>query len=79
MRIDELPKERNHSAYWLANEIGMTHGGLYKILHGKFKALNIEVLARICDALECKPSDLLVLEEDRPARRRPKPKSKTHP
>jgi putative transcriptional regulator len=61
LRIDELLKERGRTAYWLANEVGMTHGGFYKVLHGKIKALNLELLAKICDALECQPSDLLVL------------------
>jgi putative transcriptional regulator len=76
LRIDDLLKERGRSAYWLANEIGMTHGGFYKILHGKFKALNMDVLGRICDALQCQPGDLLVLVEDRPQGKR-KPKEKT--
>jgi putative transcriptional regulator len=56
-------KERERTAYWLANEVGMTHGGFYKVLHGKIKALNLELLAKLCDALECQPGDLLVLEK----------------
>ncbi|MGH9759904.1 MAG: helix-turn-helix domain-containing protein [Blastocatellia bacterium] len=62
IKLDEVLKERGRTAYWLANEIGMTHGGFYKIIHGKVKALNLEVLAKICDALECKPGDILELE-----------------
>jgi putative transcriptional regulator len=63
LRIDELLKERKRTAYWLANEVGMTHGGFYKVLHGKIKALNLELLAKLCDALECQPGDLLILEK----------------
>jgi putative transcriptional regulator len=63
LRIDELLKERERTAYWLANEVGMTHGGFYKVLHGKIKALNLELLAKMCDALECQPGDLLVLDK----------------
>lgn len=74
LRIGELLRERGRSAYWLANEIGMTHGGFYKILHGKFKALNMDVLGRICDALQCQPGDLLVLVDERSPRKR-KPNS----
>jgi putative transcriptional regulator len=63
LRIDELLKERGRTAYWLANEVGMTHGGFYKVLHGKIKALNLELLAKLCDALECQPGDLLILNK----------------
>ena len=63
LRIDELLKERGRTAYWLANEVGMTHGGFYKVLHGKIKALNLELLAKLCDALECQPGDLLLLDK----------------
>jgi len=74
IRIDELLKERGRSAYWLANQIGMTHGGLFKILHGKVKALNMAALARICDALQCEPGDVLVLIKGRPSKRNVKTK-----
>ena len=63
LRIDELLKERGRTAYWLANEVGMTHGGFYKVLHGKIKALNLELLAKLCDTLECQPGDLLLLDK----------------
>ena len=65
LRIDELLKERGRTAYWLANEVGMTHGGFYKVLHGKIKALNLDLLARLCEALECEPGDLFVLSEEK--------------
>ena len=63
LRIDELLKQRGRTAYWLANEVGMTHGGFYKVLHGKIKALNLELLAKLCDTLECQPGDLLLLDK----------------
>ena len=63
LQIDELLKARGRTAYWLANEVGMTHGGFYKVLHGKIKALNLELLAKLCDALECQPGDLLILDK----------------
>jgi putative transcriptional regulator len=63
LRLDELLKERGRTAYWLANEVGMTHGGFYKVMHGKIKALNLELLAKMCEALDCQPGDILVLNE----------------
>ena len=72
LRIDELLKERGRTAYWLANEVGMTHGGFYKVLHAKIKALNLELLAKLCEALECQPGDLLVLVENNGSAKRKK-------
>jgi putative transcriptional regulator len=70
LRIDKLLKERGRTAYWLANEVGMTHGGFYKVLHGKIKALNLELLGRLCEALECQPGDLLVLTDSKASSKR---------
>jgi putative transcriptional regulator len=63
--VDEMLKKRERTAYWLALQLGMTHGGFYKILHGKNKALNLELLARMCELLECEPSALLALVEEK--------------
>jgi putative transcriptional regulator len=70
LRIDELLQERGKTAYWLANEVGMTHGGFYKVLHNKIKALNLELLAKLCEALECEPGDLFIFENPKPQSKR---------
>jgi putative transcriptional regulator len=67
LTIDEVLKKRGRSAYWLANELGMGHGNLYKYRRGKVQAVNLELLARMCELLECRPGDLLTLSEGRQA------------
>ncbi len=44
--------------------VELIHGGFYKVLHGKIKALNLESLAKPCNVLECQPGDLLALIEN---------------
>jgi len=70
LKIDEMLKERGRSAYWLANELGMGHGNLYKYRKGKVQAINLDLLGRICELLECKPGNLLVMVERKPGGRR---------
>ena len=55
--------QRAKSAYWLAHEIGMSESGLHKIRHNGVKALNLDILGKICDALDCEPSDIIVAEK----------------
>ena len=63
LMIDEVLKKRGRSAYWLANELEMGHGNLYKYRKGKVQAINLELLGRICELLECRPGDLLSLSD----------------
>ena len=60
IRIDDLLEQRGKSAYWLAHQVGITEAGLHKVRHGKVKAITIDLLNRLCDALECEPGDVLV-------------------
>lgn len=63
--IDRVLKERGRSAYWLANELGMGHGNLYRYRKGQVNAVNLKVLAKMCMVLECAPGDLLALDGDK--------------
>lgn len=45
------------------------HAHTPRLLHGEFKALNMDVLGRMCDALQCQPGDLLVLVDKRSERK----------
>ena len=74
LRIDELLEDRGKSAYWLANELGMGHGNLYVYRKNKIKAMNLDLLARICELLECSPGDLMVLVDEKPEPKKKKTK-----
>lgn len=70
LRIDEVLEERGKSAYWLANELEMGHGNLWKYRKGQIKAISLDMIARMCQALECQPGDLIVLVEEKKASRK---------
>lgn len=65
MRIDEILEDRGQSAYWLANELGLGHGNLYRYRKGQVNAVNLDLLARMCVLLECQPGDLLMLVDQK--------------
>jgi len=76
LRIDELLEIKGKSAYWFARQLGMGDGNLYKYRKGQVKALNLELLARMCEILECGPAELIELRDDRPeGKRKPRPKA----
>jgi len=66
LRIDEILEDRGKSAYWLAKELEMNHGNLYSYRKNKVKALNLELLAKLCELLECDIADLMVLVDEKP-------------
>jgi putative transcriptional regulator len=65
LRIDEVLESNGKSAYWLAKELEMNHGNLYNYRKNKVKAMNLELLAQMCELLECNIGDLMVLVDDK--------------
>jgi putative transcriptional regulator len=75
VRIEQLLEERGKTFYWLAKETGIGHTSLWRLRHEEAKGISFDFLERICRALECQPSDLLVLLDDKqPTRRKAKAK-----
>ncbi len=46
--------------YWLAKEIDSHYPSIYRLAEGQVVLLNIDLLDRICEALDCEISDVLV-------------------
>lgn len=67
LRIDGILEDRGKSAYWLAKELEMNHGNLYSYRKNKVKAINLELLARMCELLECDIADLMALVDEKSA------------
>lgn len=74
LMIDEALEKRGKSAYWLAKELGMNHGNLYKYRKSQINAMNLDLLARMCELLDCQISDLMVLVNDEPEVKKKKSK-----
>ena len=57
--IDVMLAKRKMSVTELANRVGITIANISVLKNGKAKALKISTLAKLCEALDCQPGDLL--------------------
>ena len=75
-RLDKMLEKRQRSAYWLAQETGISESMLWRIRHAKTQGIQWQTLERICEALECQPGDLIVKvdEQGKKAKRTAKAK-----
>lgn len=57
--IDVMLAKRKMSVTELAEKVGITLANISVLKNGKAKALKITTLAKLCEALDCQPGDLL--------------------
>ena len=57
--IDVMLAKRKMSVGELANRVGITLANMSILTTGKAKAIKVSTLAKLCDALDCQPGDLL--------------------
>jgi putative transcriptional regulator len=60
--LDVMLARRKVRAKDLAERIGITEANLSLLRTGKVKGVRFETLAKICEALDCTPGDLLDAE-----------------
>ena len=58
--IDVMLAKRKMSVTELAERVGITITNVSVLKNGKAKALKISTLAKLCEALDCQPGDILV-------------------
>ena len=63
--LDVMLARRKLRAKDLAERVGLTEANLSLLRTGKVKGVRFETLARLCEALDCKPGDLLDVEGDK--------------
>ncbi|MFN3913051.1 helix-turn-helix domain-containing protein [Hyphomonas sp.] len=57
--LDVMLARRKMKAKDLASAIGITEANLSLLKSGKVKGVRFETLAKLCEALDCRPGDLL--------------------
>ena len=62
--IDIMLAKRKMSVTELANKVGITIVNLSRIKKGNVKGIRYSTLSKICEALECKPGDILDYKEE---------------
>ncbi len=59
VNVDVMMAKRKMSAGELAEKIGITPANLSILKNNKAKAIRFSTLEKLCEALDCQPSDLL--------------------
>ena len=62
--IDVMLAKRKMSVTELSERVGITMANVSILKNGKAKAIKIETLNKICQALECQPGDILEWRKD---------------
>ena len=57
--IDVMLAQRKMSLTELSERVGITLANMSILKTGKAKAIKISTLAKLCEALDCQPGDLL--------------------
>ena len=62
--IDVMLAKRKMSVTELSERVGITLANISILKNGKAKALKVSTLAKLCDALDCQPGDILEFRKD---------------
>lgn len=62
--LDVMLARRKMRSKDLAQRIGISETNLSLLRSGKVKGVRFETLEKLCDALDCKPGDLLDFESE---------------
>lgn len=57
--IDVMLAKRKMSVTELSQRVGITMANISILKNGKAKAVKVSTLAKLCEALDCQPGDLL--------------------
>jgi putative transcriptional regulator len=64
INVDVMLAKRKMSVTELTNRVGMTMANISMIKNGKVKAIKLDTLGKICEALDCQPGDILEYRKD---------------
>ena len=61
--IDVMLAKRKMSVTELAEKVGITIANISILKNGKAKAIKVSTLAKLCEALDCQPGDILTYKK----------------
>ena len=62
--IDVMLAKRKMSVTELAERVGITISNISVLKNGKAKAIKVSTLAKLCEALDCQPGDILEYQKE---------------
>lgn len=66
VHLDKVLVEKKMTSRALAAFVGITEQNLSLLKSGKVKGIRFDTLAKICEALQCQPGDIISREPDSP-------------
>ena len=68
IRLDilNLLEKHGRTKYWLYKQMGMSYQNFNRMVNNQTKSIRFENLEALCQILQCTPSDLFVIDPDRP-------------
>ena len=66
VHLDKMLVEKKMTSRALAAFVGITEQNLSLLKSGKVQGIRFDTLAKICEALQCQPGDILSWEPDSP-------------
>jgi putative transcriptional regulator len=65
IKLNEILEREEKSLYWLSANSGVSYVSLWKLSKKETqKSINLDMLSRVCSALNCKVQEILVYVED---------------
>lgn len=64
IKLDVMMAIRKKSLKDLAEEVGITNANLSILKNNKAKAIRLNTLEKLCEALDCQPGDLIEYVND---------------
>lgn len=61
--LNDTLKSKSKSQYWLHKETGIAASTLNNLCNNKTTSIQFSVLDKICDALNCNVSDIMIHEK----------------
>lgn len=68
LKVGQILKDKNLSAYWLSKQTGIAPINIGKIVNGETKNIRFDTIEKICKSLNCSINDLF--ESDDPTMNR---------
>jgi DNA-binding Xre family transcriptional regulator len=65
IELNKALEKRGKTLYWLSANCGVSYNSLWKMTKKESqRSINLDVLSRICSALNCPVQEILVYQED---------------
>lgn len=71
LNLNQLLKNQNKTAYWLSQQTGIAPNNVGKIVNGETKNIRLDTIEKICNALNCTPGDLIVMNNSQSSLTKP--------